>query len=273
MTHDHKLDEYKASRPSAFKFIKVVSVVREFDDVPSIRLDVTLAERPEASAPRRSLVFHDVHELRVKDLDALVGVQLEIRSMRGDGLEGIRYKVLDVEHELLSFVCGDFDVIPSPSPLWQAQMLRAMRPWATALILVATFVAETGVAFEAHAPTLYYLGRQLRAEQAASAFAESGGLSETALQAARQIFEPGTLGNPAVPEGFGKFATDTFPSPSGPFQVHFYMNPTTQEVFYGLDYKAVFNNGITVYTPGAPWRYDVCSWKIGQVSHRSIQAG
>jgi hypothetical protein len=63
------------------------------------------------------LVFHDVHELRVKDLDALVGVQLEIRSMRGDGLEGIRYKVLDVEHELLSFVCGDFDVIPSPSPL------------------------------------------------------------------------------------------------------------------------------------------------------------
>src|SRR5579863_1583035 len=35
--------------------------------------------------------------------------------------------------------------------------------------------------------------------------------------------------------------TQTFNSPSGPFQVHFYMNPTMQ-IFYGLDYKTMFLN-------------------------------
>jgi uncharacterized protein RhaS with RHS repeats len=40
------------------------------------------------------------------------------------------------------------------------------------------------------------------------------------------------------------FTTRSFQSPSGPFQVHFYQNPTTGEIFYGLDYKAVFKAGI-----------------------------
>ena len=102
------------------------------------------------------------------------------------------------------------------------------------------------------APTLNNLGRQLPAEEAAGAFTASGALSPTALRSAEQIFAPGTLGNPAIPQGFGKYTTQTFRSPAGPFQVHFYMNPTTGEVFYGLDYKAVFNNGITTYTPGGP---------------------
>ncbi len=50
------------------------------------------------------------------------------------------------------------------------------------------------------------------------------------------------MGNPAIPEGFGKYTTSTYQSPAGNFQVHFYMNPTTGQVYYGLDYKAIFNN-------------------------------
>ncbi len=50
------------------------------------------------------------------------------------------------------------------------------------------------------------------------------------------------LNNPAIPKGFGKYTTDTFRSSAGDFQMHFYKNPTTGEVFYGLDYKAIFNN-------------------------------
>lgn len=87
------------------------------------------------------------------------------------------------------------------------------------------------------------LSGQLSLESANSAFTATGELSEGAIQNATQIFEPGTLGNPAIPSGFGKYTTETFASPSGPFQAHFYMNPTTGEVFYGLDYKVIFNTG------------------------------
>jgi len=41
--------------------------------------------------------------------------------------------------------------------------------------------------------------------------------------------------------GFAKYSTDTFQSPFGDFQVHFYQNPSTGEIYYGMDYKAVFN--------------------------------
>src|SRR5205823_2390211 len=97
---------------------------------------------------------------------------------------------------------------------------------------------------------LFNLSRQLAFEEASGAFTATGELSESALAGSRPIFAPGTLGNPAIPEGFGKFATETFQSPAGPFQVHFYMDPVAGDVFYGLDYKAVFNDGVQFFTPG-----------------------
>lgn len=83
------------------------------------------------------------------------------------------------------------------------------------------------------------LNQQLTAQ---SAFNASGGLSQEAIAGAREIIPSGELGNPAIPSGFSKFSTGTFDSPSGPFQVHFYQNPTTGEIWTGLDYKTVFNN-------------------------------
>jgi RHS repeat-associated protein len=85
------------------------------------------------------------------------------------------------------------------------------------------------------------LAQQLSLESAESAFDISNGLSQGALAGSREIISAGRLTNPAIPPGFSKFATETFASPSGPFQVHFYMHPVTRQVFYGLDYKVIFN--------------------------------
>jgi len=95
------------------------------------------------------------------------------------------------------------------------------------------------------------LAMDLAAQEAKSAFTATGELSPEAIQGATRIFAPGELGNPAIPEGFGKYTTETFQSPSGPFQAHFYMNAETGETFYGLDYKAIFNGngGPTYFQP------------------------
>ena len=105
-----------------------------------------------------------------------------------------------------------------------------------------SLLAAEGLATESiNAPRL---ADQLIREEASSAFTATGELSPEAIQGSTQIFAPGELGNPAIPEGFGKYTTQTFGSPSGPFQVHFYMEPLSGEIHYGLDYKAIFNNGI-----------------------------
>jgi uncharacterized protein RhaS with RHS repeats len=86
------------------------------------------------------------------------------------------------------------------------------------------------------------LADQLTLESANSPFAAEGGLTQDAIKNSNMIFKPGELGNPNIPYGFGKYTTETFQSPAGNFQVHFYKNPNTGEVFYGSDYKAIFNN-------------------------------
>ena len=85
------------------------------------------------------------------------------------------------------------------------------------------------------------LSRQLTLESANSAFSATGELSKGAITGATKIIDADKLGNAAIPEGFSKFVTETFASPSGPFEVHFYMN--AGEVYYGLDYKVVFSGG------------------------------
>lgn len=87
------------------------------------------------------------------------------------------------------------------------------------------------------------LANQLATESAASAFTAEGMLSEEALAGSREIIPSSQIGNPNVPSGFSKFSTQTYQSPSGDFQAHFYRDLVTGEPFYGLDYKAVFNSG------------------------------
>lgn len=88
------------------------------------------------------------------------------------------------------------------------------------------------------------LANQLVNESARSPFTATGTLTENALATAQPVrnLGPGQLNNPAIPSGFGKYTTETFQSPAGNFQTHFYMNPATKEVFYGLDYKTIFNS-------------------------------
>lgn len=108
--------------------------------------------------------------------------------------------------------------------------------------------AASGASNAATAPAL---ARQLAGEEASSIFTSSGGLQQSVIDASREII-PGTglsngqLIKTLTADGssiadWGKFSTPTFNSPSGPFQVHFYMNPSTGIVHYLDDYKVVFN--------------------------------
>ena len=88
------------------------------------------------------------------------------------------------------------------------------------------------------------LADQLRKEEASSAFNSDGTLSQEAINGSKPLegYGPGELKNPAIPADVGKFETRTFQSPWGDFKVHFYMNPTTGQVYYGLDFKAILNS-------------------------------
>lgn len=88
------------------------------------------------------------------------------------------------------------------------------------------------------------LTQQLQEQAARSPFAENGTLTPQALTNSREIIPSAQIGNPAVPSGFSKYSTQTYQSPSGDFQVHFYRNPSTGHPLYNPDYKTIFNRGL-----------------------------
>lgn len=116
--------------------------------------------------------------------------------------------------------------------------------------------STTGVAAEAgagaeNAANGLRLGQQLARESADSAFTSSGGLQQEVIDGSTRIIPGSNINNPGVIKqltsdgsdiaDWGKYTSRTFQSPSGPFQVHYYYNPSTGVVDYGYDYKVVFN--------------------------------
>ena len=110
--------------------------------------------------------------------------------------------------------------------------------------------AEAGAGAENAANGLR-LGQQLARESADSAFTSSGGLQQEVIDGSTRITPGSNINNPGVIKqltsdgsdiaDWGKYTSRTFQSPSGPFQVHYYYNPSTGVVDYGYDYKVVFN--------------------------------
>ena len=85
------------------------------------------------------------------------------------------------------------------------------------------------------------LAQQLRVEQAGSQFTAAGTLTPEAIANSQMIMQSSRLANPGIPTGFAKYTTAPLPGPSGgSITTRFYMNPSTGDVFYGLDYKTLF---------------------------------
>ncbi len=107
--------------------------------------------------------------------------------------------------------------------------------------VLPSFTPVGAVVLPEEAGALELLNAQLSAEQASSVlFTESGELTMEGIAGSTRIMRAERLNNPAIPQGFAKYTTSIFDAPLGGAQTHFYMNPATEEVFYGLDYKTKF---------------------------------
>lgn len=90
------------------------------------------------------------------------------------------------------------------------------------------------------------LQQQLKLEQASSIFNESGFLTQEAIEKSAPL-PIGQLGNPKLIEELSarpgnlsdwrKYATESVPSPSGDFQMHFYRNKKQHTIMKRLEHQ------------------------------------
>jgi hypothetical protein len=75
------------------------------------QLTVVLAPaQSDKAGTRLRLTFKGVTDLRIGELEGLLSLHLEARSIRDDQLEGLRYRVVESEYDIFSFYCFDFEV-------------------------------------------------------------------------------------------------------------------------------------------------------------------
>ncbi len=106
----------------------------------------------------------------------------------------------------------------------------------------------SGAANAANGPRLH---DQLVFDEASSVFLPNGDLHPDVIAGSRPIIPGSDLNNPNVVHeltsdgsninDWAKMSTQTYQSPSGPFQAHYYQNQSTGAVNYNIDYKAKFN--------------------------------
>lgn len=99
---------------------------------------------------------------------------------------------------------------------------------------------------------LLRLQRELTLEQASSIFTEDGMLMPEVIEGSRIVIPGNELRNSQLIDAltsrggslsdWGKYATKPLSSPSGNFEIHFYQNSLTGDVYYGKDYKAIFEH-------------------------------
>ena len=111
------------------------------------------------------------------------------------------------------------------------------------------------------------LQRSLTIDQAKLIFTDTGSLTPEAIKNSLLIKPGEELGNSLLRNelariggdisDWGKFLTESIASPSGNFQMHFYRNSVTGNIYYGMDYKAVFDHqGAWNFAPSPNFSYE-----------------
>jgi len=104
------VDDYYAMKPATYDLLKSLTLSQSVDPMNWTGVDITiqLASTPDVEAKYLSLDFRGARDIRIGSLAGLMRYLVNIRSIRGDGLEGLNYQVAEDEHSLFSFACRSF---------------------------------------------------------------------------------------------------------------------------------------------------------------------
>lgn len=109
------VDDFYALKPASYGLLKLITLSQSVDpETCAARVDITvqLLSSPDAGAKYLSLDCRGARDIRINaswlGLMLIQHYLVDIRSVRGDGLEGLNYRVAEEEEALFSFACKSF---------------------------------------------------------------------------------------------------------------------------------------------------------------------
>jgi hypothetical protein len=105
---DERIDSYNSLRPSEYGFLQSLVLKQEVQPELWHGLNVKIKLSSLSGTRLLCLEFSGVRDLRVGSIQGLMQYRFEVRSIRGDQIEGLYYKVTESEHDVFSFLCKEF---------------------------------------------------------------------------------------------------------------------------------------------------------------------
>jgi hypothetical protein len=106
-----KIGGYMTLRPARFSFLERLTIEKSFSETRSATsiIDVVLVGQAGQTAEKLHITFSDAVNIKIGDVNGTVGVFFSILDITSYQLEGLRYRVTDVENQTASFDCRDFE--------------------------------------------------------------------------------------------------------------------------------------------------------------------
>ena len=115
---DDIIVKYQSLKPLRYAFLQSLLLRREVKDDACSDYDLKLVLLPRAKEnldEKLELGFHGVRDLHIGDVGGLVGLMIEIKSLGGHQLEGLRFRVMETENDAISFLCSDVEARITPA--------------------------------------------------------------------------------------------------------------------------------------------------------------
>lgn len=92
-----------------FSYLKKIKIERNIsgNECSDYSVEIVLCEYPNYSDEEYKLVFHGVRDLHIGNIENLFRVNLRIENISDWQIENVRYKVVEEENDLFSFLCKE----------------------------------------------------------------------------------------------------------------------------------------------------------------------
>ena len=110
MTNNELINDFYRKRKECV-YLQSLHFYRDPDEdiCSKCHLDIVLRYQ-EDSEPKLLIHFTDVVDYKSANVCSLMGFEISITDISDHQWEGIKYRVLEYENELLSFYCNSFEV-------------------------------------------------------------------------------------------------------------------------------------------------------------------
>lgn len=106
------IDKFIGAKPAQYPFLKTISFSRSVDcrGATAYEIEIVLTKIFGCRTEDLKAKFSNAVDIKIGEVESMFGMLLDIEDVIGNQIEGVAYRVSELENNTFSFACSDFFV-------------------------------------------------------------------------------------------------------------------------------------------------------------------